>query len=191
MLNLYKFVVSQIAFLIILIGFIDVNAQVTSSYTKINDEYCKSVDEGLGNGNLFRAECKGIGGYKVIYWEGESSHQEIYLKSPSGKILGPDLMKISMIPYSEVGAELEWRVKYKNKKPIPYALIVKYKTLAVPDSEPEFSIPEKNYLVIVKIKGETACITDFFQTEKKDEKAKARKLADQALQKPCYVKEDL
>jgi hypothetical protein len=159
--------------------------QTKSLYTEISDGYCQSQDKGLGNGVFFRAECKGIGGYRVIYWEGEDRHQEMNLISPTGKILGPELMKVSMIPYSEVDAKLEWRVSVKNKKIIPTALIVKYKTLAVAD------IPEKPYLVVVKIKDETACITDIIKATEKNAAAKARQLADKAASKPCYQKEEL
>ena len=66
----------------------------------------------------------------------------------------------------------------KNEK--NYGLIIRYNASENPEK------PEKttSYLVVTKITKDTACITDIVKPSK-DQNETARKLADEAANKPC------
>jgi hypothetical protein len=77
--------------------------------------------------------------------------------------------------FSELGERAEWRMN--GKKPV--ALIVRLKVSDRGDGKPPTS-----YLIVSKIRGTEACVTDIVKPGK-GQNAKARSLADKAPIKPC------
>ena len=84
--------------------------------------------------------------------------------------------------FSTLGEKAEWRVKKSDGKEKPFALIVRFNVSENPDK------PEKNtsYLVVVKISGESSCITDVVKPMAEAQSKKRVDLADCfGEKKPC------
>lgn len=153
--------------------------KASSVYTDLRTEKCKTIeatDEGAGS---YRGECKGIGGYKLEVLEGDI-RQSINVISPSGEKSELNFWSTVSGGFSSVGEKAEWRVTGTGKKAKPYALIVRYNASENPE------MPEKttSYLVVIKLDGDSACITDIVKPTK-NQNVTARKLADEAANKPC------
>lgn len=152
-----------------------------SIYTDLTTEKCRTIeatDEGAGS---YRGECKGVGGYKLEVLEGDI-RQSINVIFPSGKKAELDFWTNVSSGFSAVGEKAEWRVNNKEN-PEPYALIVRYNI----SENPEKPEQTTSYLVVTKITKDTACITDVVKPSK-DQNLTARKLADDAANKPCIEK---
>ena len=158
----------------------DTYAQTSSSYTYINERNCqeeKDVDYPI----FYSTICKGVGGYKISYSEGEDYHQFLDLISADGKDLGIDVTKISIAP-STIGQTLEWRVTKKDKNIKPYAMIFRFNVYRHGINEPD---KMESLLVITKITKDSACITDTVKPSRSQNK-QARKLADVSAKNPCF-----
>src|SRR5438034_7451375 len=77
--------------------------------------------------------------------------------------------------FSELGERAEWRMKGKR----PVALIVRLKVSDQGDGKPQTS-----YLIVSKIIGTEACVTDIVKPGK-SQNAQAQSLADRASTRPC------
>ncbi len=150
-----------------------------SIYTDLAAEKCKTIESNPDEGGSYIGECAGVGGYKLEVLEGDI-RQSINVIYPSGKKSELEFWSKVSSGFSSVGDKAEWRVKDKNENPEPYALIVRYNASENPEK------PEKNtsYLVVTKITKDAACITDIVKPSK-DQNLTARKLADEAADKPC------
>ena len=148
-------------------------AQNKSSYTSLAADKCKTiaVDNGMpGNAST---RCDGVGGYKLeVYLDDERNSIGVIL--PSQKTVGLDLWNY-FGAFSELGDKAEWRMKGKR----PIALIVRLKVSDQGDGKPQTS-----YLIVSKISGLNACVTDIVKPGK-SQNAKARSLADRASTRPC------
>jgi hypothetical protein len=82
---------------------------------------------------------------------------------------------------SSLGNKSEWRVVRAGKKLKPIVLIVRFNVFDNPDN------PEKarSFLVVTKIAGNQARITDLVDPTVKNQNVKARELADVSGDKPC------
>jgi hypothetical protein len=147
--------------------------QNKSVYTTLAADKCKtaSVDEGMpGN---YSGKCPGVGGYALeVYLDDERNSVGVVL--PSKKVVGLDLWN-HFSNFSELGPTAEWRVKGKR----PVALIVRLKVMDRGDDKPGTS-----YLIVSKLSGTAACVTDIVKPGKA-QNATAQRLADKALAKPC------
>ena len=150
-----------------------------SIYTDLAAEKCRTIESNPDEGGSYRGECKGVGGYKLEVLEGDI-RQSINVIFPSGKKAELDFWTNVSSAFSSVGEKAEWRVNNKVENAEPYALIVRYNASENPEQ------PEKttSYLVVTKITKDTACITDIVKPSK-DQNVTARKLADEAANKPC------
>jgi hypothetical protein len=155
-------------------------AQTTSYYTKLTEKTCQEREADPESGVLYEAECEGVAGYKIILWEGDL-RQFLYLKSPNGETLGPDLTKINNTLFSFIGKTVEWRVVKKGKTIKPSAIIFRYNIYKTPDSADK----AESLLVVVKITKDNACIVGTVKPDVKNQNKKARELADASAGKPC------
>lgn len=148
-------------------------AQNKSVYTTLVAEKCKTltVDDGMpGN---YSGKCPGAGGYKLeVYLDDERNSVGVVF--PSKKVVGLDLWNY-FGNFSELGDTAEWRLKGKR----PVALIVRLKVSDRGDGKAPSS-----YLIVSKITGNNACVTDIVKPGK-GQNARARSLADRASTKPC------
>ena len=153
--------------------------KIESIYTDFGDKNCKKLKLDPEDGILYRGECRGVGGYKLIFYESEH-HQSLDLIAPDGKKFDLKL-QISAAP-SFLGQKAEWRVRKVGKKIIPTALIVRMNVLDDPDDREK----TRSFLLVIKITKDAACMTDKIEPSVKDQNEKARELADVAAEKPCY-----
>lgn len=173
-----------ILFLSALFSFV-ISAQtrkVESIYTNFGDENCRELKNGSENGILYTGECRGVGGYKLIFYESEH-HQSLDLAAPDGKNFDLNLI-ISVAP-SYLGKTAEWRVRKEGKKVIPIALIVRVNVRDNPDNFEKV----KSYLVVTKITKEAACVVEKVPPIGKAQNEKARLIADASADKPCLADE--
>jgi hypothetical protein len=153
-------------------------AQNKSVYTSLAADKCKTiaVDNGMpGNAST---RCDGVGGYKLeVYLDDERNSIGVVL--PSQKTVGLDFWN-HFSNFSELGEKAEWRMK--GKKPV--ALIVRLNVSDQGDGKPQTS-----YLIISKLIGTDACVTDIVKPGK-GQNAKAQSLADGASTKPCKKRDN-
>ena len=148
-------------------------AQNKSIYTSLVADKCKTIDVNKGMPGNYSGRCAGVGGYKLeVYLDDERNSIGVVL--PSKKVIGLDLWNY-FSNFSELGDRAEWRMK--GKKPV--ALIVRLKVSDQGDEKPPTS-----YLIVSKIIGMDACVTDIVKPDK-NQNAKAQSLADKASTKPC------
>ncbi len=148
-------------------------AQNKSTYTTLVADKCKTTDVDKGMPGNYSGRCPGVAGYKLdVYLDDERNSIGVVL--PSKKVIGLDLWNY-FGNFSELGPTAEWRVK--GKKPV--GLIVRLKVSDQGDNKPGTS-----YLIVSKITGSTACVTDIVKPGK-SQNSRARSLADKASSKPC------
>ena len=148
-------------------------AQNKSIYTSLVADKCKTIAVNNGMAGNYSTRCDGVGGYKLeVYLDDERNSIGVVL--PSKKVIGLDLWN-HFSNFSELGDRAEWRMK--GKKPV--ALIVRLKVSDQGDEKPPTS-----YLIVSKIIGTDACVTDIVKPGK-SQNAKAQSLADNASTKPC------
>lgn len=150
--------------------------KIESIYTDFKN--CKELKSEPGSGILYRGECAGVGGYKLIFYESEH-HQSLDLVAPDGTKFELELV-ISVAP-SYLGQKAEWRVRKQGKKIIPTALIVRMNVLDDADDREK----ARSFLLVIKITNDVACVTDRIEPSVKNQNTKARESADAAAEKPC------
>ena len=150
-------------------------AQNKSIYTSTKTSSCRTIlstSEGAGS---YIGECMGIGGYKVRLIEGDI-RQTLDIITPGKRKFELNFWHI-FSSFSSVGDKIEWRMKGKQ----PVALIARYNV-----ADPENSQKSTSYLLVSRIGINGACVTDVIEPGP-DQNEKARKLADQAADKPCKI----
>lgn len=150
-----------------------------SIYTALNESKCKKLKPS-GDGVLYRAECPGVGGYKLIHLGGD--HRDtIQIVSSRKKTLDVDLWSgLSAAPGS-LGSNVEWRVFGRGKSARPVALIVRVNVRPDPDNSGRV----ESSLVVVKLRPDSACVTDVVAHDVSNQNVVARQYADAAETRPC------
>lgn len=158
----FIFVFSNVAF-----------AQNKSVYTDMAADKCKTTDVDEGMPGNYSGKCPGVGGYNLeVYLDDERNSIGVVL--PSKKTVGLDFWNY-FGNFSALGEKAEWRIKGKN----PVALIVRLNVSDQGDEKPPTS-----YLIVSKISGTGACVTDVVKPGK-SQNEQAQRLADKASTKPC------
>jgi hypothetical protein len=157
--------------------------KIDSIYTDLSDTKCKTLELNEDEGGDYIGECAGVGGYKLQVIEGDLRQSINIIQNTSGNKWELDFWSIKS-GFSAVGEKAEWRVIKKGKTVKPIALIVRYNV----SEDAEDSSKTTSYLIVTKIDGETACVTDVVKPSK-DQNAKARQLADNSAGKPCFTRE--
>ena len=149
------------------------SAQNKSVYTTLAAKNCKTVDVNKGMAGNYSGRCNGVGGYQLdVYLDDERNSIGVVL--PSRKVVGLDLWN-HFGSFSELGETAEWRMKGKQ----PVGLIVRLKV-----SDRGEGKPPTSYLIVSKIDGTGACVTDIVKPGK-GQNARAQSLADGASTRPC------
>lgn len=152
---------------------------IFSIYTDLTVEKCKTLESNDDEGGSYRGECPGVGGYKLELLEGDI-RQTINVIAPDGSKSELELWSNVSGAFSALGDKAEWRVKKSGNTINPVALIVRYNT----NEDPENVEKLTSRLVVIKILGSSACITDVIEPVK-DANVKARESADASSAKPC------
>jgi hypothetical protein len=148
-------------------------AQNRSVYTSLAGDKCKTIAVDNGMPGNYSTRCNGVGGYQLeVHLDDERN--SIGVVWPSQKTVELDFWN-HFGNFSALGERAEWRMK--GKKPV--ALIVRLNVSDRGDGKPPTS-----YLIISKISGTEACVTDIVKPGK-NQNAQARRLADGASSKPC------
>lgn len=145
---------------------------LTSTYTSLDDKKCKTLEQ---EGDFIRQSCPGVGKYQLEVTEGDL-RQDVRVQFPDGSFSALNLMEQVSYGFSYVGPTAEWLMQ----KTTPRALILRYN--ASEDSIDSSKIT--SYLVVSKITARSACVVGIIKPQK-DQNLVARKLAQQAAQKPC------
>ena len=169
--------------LFVVVGFAQ-KAKVESVYTNLDTKNCKTLEQSDEGTGWYRGECKGVSGYRLQVTEGDI-RQSIDVIAPNKKKFELDFTGKVSLAFSSIGAKAEWRVVHKNKKLVPFALIVRFNASENPEN------PTKNtsYLVISKITKTEICITDVIKPSATANE-EARKLADLSSTKSCKISKD-
>lgn len=156
--------------------------QMTSVYTALEGNACKTLESQEDEGGWYKGRCPGTAGYNLLVMEGDL-RQTITVIDPKKKEFPLDLWSTVSSGFSSLGAKAEWRIKKQGSKNLPVALIVRFNVSENPEK------PEENtsYLVVSKITAKQICVTDVVKpTANANEQARA--LADQAVNKACKAR---
>lgn len=155
--------------------------KIESIYTDFGDKNCKELKDQEADGLLYVGECRGVGGYKLTFYESEH-HQTVDLIAPDGKEFDLNLV-ISVAP-SYLGKVAEWRVRREGEKVIPIAMIVRMNVF----NNGEDAEKTESFLLVTKITKDTACMVGKVPPIGMDQNEKARIMADASAEKPCIEK---
>src|SRR3982751_2881752 len=110
-----KFMFKVLMVLSLVFGFSTVAlAQSKSSYTSLAADKCKTIDVNKGMQGNYSTRCEGVGGYQLeVYMDDERNSIGVVL--PSKKVVGLDLWNY-FGNFSELGVQVEWRMK--GKRPV-------------------------------------------------------------------------
>lgn len=153
--------------------------QLTSVYTSLEEDNCKTLEANEDEAGWYKGRCKGISGYNLLLMEGDL-RQTLTILDPKNKEFPLDLWSTVSSSFSSLGAKAEWRVKKQGNKTIPVALIVRFNA----SENPEKPEQTTSYLVVSKITNNEMCVTDVVKPNAKANE-QARALADQAANKAC------
>lgn len=154
---------------------------ITSVYTSLEGNNCKTLESQVDEGGWYKGRCQGLAGYDLLLMEGDI-RQTITVVDPKKKEHPLELWSTVSSGFSSVGGKAEWRVQKQGNKSIPIALIVRFNASEDPEK------PEKNtsYLVVSKITKNQICVTDIVKPQANANEV-ARKLADKAEKKACKL----
>lgn len=150
-------------------------AQNTSVYTPTSDKICKA--QKVPEAGDYVGICPGTAGYKIELIEGDL-RQTLNIILPNKKRHQLNLTSFYS-SFSAIGEKLEWRMR----KGVPVGLIARYNI-----ADPEGVTKGTSYLMVAKISKTGSCVTDIVPPGAKQNE-EARKLADEAISKPCKSKE--
>ncbi len=168
----------NLLFLFVLGCAVHTSAQVTSRYTDLDDQKCKTLEVDDEGGGSYKGECAGIGGYKLHVLEGDL-RQSINVIAPGGKEHELRLWE-HFGAFSAVGPKAEWRLKGKA----PFALIFRFNV----SENPEDSSKTTSYLIVAKVSPSLACVTEIIKPSR-NQNAEARRAADRSATVPCKIAE--
>jgi hypothetical protein len=165
-------------FAIVFFTSISADAQIKSVYTNLDADKCKTLEFQADEGGVYKGECKGVGGHKLIVREGDL-RQSIDVAAPGRKEHQLRLWE-HFHGFSAVGPKAEWRMM--GKKPV--GLIFRFNVSEdVVDSSKITS-----YLIVAKITPQLACVTEIIKPSK-TQNADARRAADRSANVPCKIAE--
>lgn len=153
-------------------------AQVSSVYTDLDDQKCKTLELDEEGGGSYKGECTGVGGYKLHVLEGDL-RQSINVIAPGGKEHQLRLWE-HFGAFSAVGPKAEWRLKGKA----PFALIFRFNV----SENPEDASKTTSYLIVAKVSPSLACVTDIIKPSR-NQNEEARRAADRSATVPCKIAE--
>ncbi len=156
----------------------NVQAQITSRYTDLAAEKCKTIELTDDGGGSYKGECLGVAGYKLEVIDGDL-RQTVNIVSPNRKVHELKFWEF-FGGFSSVGPRAEWRLK--GSKPI--ALIVRFNV----SEDPEDSNKLTSYLLVAKITDAATCVTDTIKPSR-TQNAEARRAADRSRSLPCRKKD--
>lgn len=154
------------------------SAQITSRYTDLDDQKCKTLELDEEGGGSYKGECAGVGGYKLHVLEGDL-RQSINVIAPGGKEHQLRLWE-HFGAFSAVGPKAEWRLKGKA----PFALIFRFNV----SENPEDASKTTSYLIVAKVSPSLACVTEIIKPSR-SQNAEARRAADRSATVPCKIAE--
>jgi hypothetical protein len=147
--------------------------QNKSVYTTLVAAKCKVTALNNGMPGNATTRCPGVGGFKLdVYLDDDRNSVGVVF--PSKKVTGLDLWNY-FANFSELSDKAEWRLKGKR----PVALIVRLNVSDKGDGKRGTS-----YLVVSKVSGTTACVTDILKPGR-GQNARARRLADSSAGRQC------
>ncbi len=150
-------------------------AQNKSVYSDLRPENCVAGDFDKSIPGLYFGICKGVGGYDLDYYL-DDERNSLGVVFPSKKVVGLNFWNYFR-DFSELGEKAEWRLKADK----PVALIVRLNV-----SDREDSMKKTSYLIVSKITGDNACVTNVVKPGK-NQNVTAQKLADKVSNKKCLA----
>jgi len=146
-----------------------------SVYTSVAARNCREIKSKADAEGDYVGRCGGVSGYTLVLAEGDL-RQNLTVVTPQKKEHSLELWTVVSSQFSNIGNTVEWRI-VKRK---PAALILRYNV----NHDPEKPEKQTSYLVVTKITDDEICVTDKVPPGAKAN-AEARRLADEAVTKPC------
>ena len=155
-----------------------------SIYTGLDERSCKEIELGANDqGAIYKAECPGVGGYKVILMASDHSNA-LTIVDKKGKATDLRVRDgLNTAANFRLGDKIEWRMQGKGGAAVPIAFIVR----ALKSIDPVDLNKVDSNMLVGKL-GATPCITDVIGPSVTDQNTKARELADTAKDRPCVPK---
>lgn len=159
-------------------------APADSLYTGLDEKACKELELSANDqGAIYKAECPGVGGYKVVLMASDHSNA-LTIVDKKGKATDLRIRDgLNTAANFRLGDKIEWRMEGKGGAAVPIAFIVR----ALKSVDPVDPDKVASNMLVGKL-GATPCITDVIGPSVTDQNTKARELADSAKDRPCVPK---
>lgn len=151
---------------------------VQSLYTNLGGKTCRILERDPEAAAYRMDQCSGIAGYKVRVIS-QDERQSLAIVKPDGSVHELDLGYIGGGGFSYIGPKAEWRVRKRNGKLVPIALIVRLNVSTGGEGK------ETSYLAVSKITPQSICYIEAIDPGP-NANMKARQSADTSANKPCY-----
>lgn len=146
------------------------SAGISSRYTEVSPDNCKTVEEELEEGTYVRQLCTGIAGYPLTVAEGDG---RMNVHAGNDPVTGE-----TIAPFNTLGDRVEWRLENGN----PFAIIYRLKVVA-----PESADAGRSQLFVSKIgkNNGPSCVIAEIAGDYPDANEKARRVADENRDFDC------
>ncbi len=161
-----------------LISIVSANAQISSVYTNLTQNSCKTIATNEETGGETQ-KCRGIGKWSLLTLY-DDQRMSVNVVAPDQAVAELNFWSVVSSGFSSLGTKAEWRVRKEKNGLVPTALIIRVNT-----SEGEgVKKSGKSYLAVAKITGTETCVTDKIELQR-NANLLARKAADSSAEKPC------
>ncbi len=149
-----------------------------SLYSNLSADYCKTIEVEQETGDSVQ-RCPGVAGHSLLVQDYDA-RQSVTILTPDGQQHPLRYPSVITAAFSTVGKKAEWRVKRKDGKVVPIALIVRVYAHENPASPSE----KTSYLAVAKIMAEKICVTKRVKAGARANE-EARRAADASVTQAC------
>ncbi len=150
----------------------------TIIYTDLSPAVCETVRTDPETGDV-EQRCPGVAGYSLRVHDADA-RQSVDVIAPGGARSPLQYTTVITTAFSSLGPRAEWRVRRRNGRAAPYALIVRVNAYEDP-SNPERAT---SYLAVARINARGTCVTERIPPGA-NQNLQARQAADRAAGRPC------
>jgi len=133
---------------------VEPNARMTSIYTPLSGQRCTTREEDQRDGSLVNA-CPGVAGFTLLI-ASRDERMSVTVVTPDAKEHPLDYWRVITTNSSRLGQVAEWRVIYRDGKPMPAALIAR----VYADDTDSRHHKNTSYLTVTKLTPGEICVTD-------------------------------
>lgn len=132
-------------------------SEIISIFTNLTDKACEKIIDHDDPNSVPYNKCPGVSGYSLLIRRVGSGRKSIDVETPTLKQIPLDYQNLITTHMSHLDNKAEWRVKVKNEKKIPIALIIR---VFSHENQEEPERVTHSYLAVSKFIENEICVTN-------------------------------